>query len=85
MCVRAITDLQVVRNNLKHPRFSHVESEEEAQVMWATWHLKDFAKYAANERVQIINQFPNEKILTCKDLLYEMCKLYVLPTLSRLR
>lgn len=61
--------------HLKHPRFEHIESEEDAQVVWPTWHIKDFQKYAANERVQIINQFPNEKILTCKDLLYEMCKL----------
>lgn len=54
-----------------------MDNEEEAQVVWSTRHLKDFPKYANNENVQIINQFPNEKVLTCKDLLYEMCKLYV--------
>jgi tubulin--tyrosine ligase-like protein 12 len=70
-----IVDHSLVYEHLKHPRFEHLESEEGAQVVWPTWHIKDFQKYAADERVQIINQFPNEKILTCKDLLYEMCKL----------
>ncbi|GMF46794.1 unnamed protein product [Phytophthora fragariaefolia] len=67
--------LQLVHDNLTHPRFALVDNEEEAQVVWSTRHLKDFPKYANNENVQIINQFPNEKVLTCKDLLYEMCKL----------
>ncbi|KAF1788692.1 Tubulin--tyrosine ligase-like protein 12 [Phytophthora cactorum] len=71
------TDLQLVHDNLTHPRFTLVDNEDEAQVVWSTRHLKDFPKYTTNENVQIINQFPNEKILTCKDLLYEMCKLYV--------
>lgn len=77
----SLSDLPLVRNNLKHHKFAHVEQESEAQVLWSTRHLKDFRKYASDARVQIINQFPNEKILTCKDLLYETCKLYVRMTL----
>lgn len=69
------SDLKLLHDNLTHPRFVLVNNEDEAQVVWWTHHLKDFPKYTTNERVQIINQFPNEKILTCKDLLYEMCKL----------
>ena len=71
------TDLALVRKNLTHPRFTIVDDEEDAQVIWSTRHLKNFDKYITDEHVQIMNQFPNEKILTCKDLLYEMCKLYV--------
>ncbi|ETK73254.1 hypothetical protein, variant [Phytophthora nicotianae CJ01A1] len=73
--LRVCSDLQLVHDNLTHPRFTLVDNEVEAQVVWSTRHLKDFPKYTTNENVQIINQFPNEKILTCKDLLYEMCKL----------
>ncbi|RLN48822.1 hypothetical protein BBJ29_003845 [Phytophthora kernoviae] len=73
--LRVCSDLQLVHDNLTHPKFALVDNEDEAQVVWSTRHLKDFAKYANNENVQIMNQFPNEKVLTCKDLLYEMCKL----------
>ncbi|KAE8893245.1 Tubulin--tyrosine ligase-like protein 12 [Phytophthora fragariae] len=74
--LRVCSDLRLVHDNLTHPRFALVDNEEEAQVVWSTRHLKDFPKYANNENVQIINQFPNEKVLTCKDLLDEMCKLH---------
>ncbi|KAH7460844.1 Tubulin--tyrosine ligase-like protein 12 [Phytophthora ramorum] len=73
--LRVRSDLQLVHDNLTHPRFALVSNQDEAQVVWPTRHLKDFPKYTTNENVQIINQFPNEKVLTCKDLLYEMCKL----------
>ncbi|KAL4172433.1 hypothetical protein KRP22_007597 [Phytophthora ramorum] len=73
--LRVCSDLQLVHDNLTHPRFALVSNQDEAQVVWPTRHLKDFPKYTTNENVQIINQFPNEKVLTCKDLLYEMCKL----------
>ncbi|CAI5735754.1 unnamed protein product [Hyaloperonospora brassicae] len=74
--LRVYSDLELLHENLNHPRFALVDSEADAQVIWSTRHLMDFDKYITNENVQIINQFPNEKILTCKDLLYEMCKLH---------
>ncbi|KAG7383353.1 Tubulin--tyrosine ligase-like protein 12 [Phytophthora pseudosyringae] len=73
--IRVCSDLQLMHDKLTHPRFVFVDNEDEAQVVWSTRHLKNFPKYTTNDNVQIINQFPNEKILTCKDLLYEMCKL----------
>ncbi|CAH0477983.1 unnamed protein product [Peronospora belbahrii] len=74
--LRVFSDLKLVHDNLTNPRFMFVDNEDDAQVVWSTQHLKDFPKYTANENVYIINQFPNEKVLTCKDLLYEMCKLH---------
>ncbi|CAI5719844.1 hypothetical protein KXD40_006581 [Peronospora effusa] len=74
--LRVCSDLKLVHDNLTHSRFTLVGSEDDAQVVWLTHHLKEFPKYTTNDNVYIINQFPNEKVLTCKDLLYEMCKLH---------
>ncbi|KAL7998007.1 putative CRAL-TRIO lipid binding domain, tubulin-tyrosine ligase/Tubulin polyglutamylase [Plasmopara halstedii] len=73
--LRICSDSKLMHTHLTHPHFTLVDNEDEAQVVWLTRHLKDFPKYTTNDNVQIINQFPNEKILTCKDLLYEVCKL----------
>ncbi|TDH71126.1 uncharacterized protein CCR75_001925 [Bremia lactucae] len=73
--IRIYSELELLHQNLTHSRFKLVDNEEEAQVVWTTRHIKDYPKYTTNENVLIINQFPNERLLTCKDLLYEMCKL----------
>lgn len=75
--LRLCSDLQLVHNNPRPPRFSLVDNEDEVQVVWFALHPKNFPVSTTNEQIQIDNQFPNEKVLTCKDLLCGMCKLDV--------
>ncbi|KAI9979492.1 hypothetical protein PInf_029369 [Phytophthora infestans] len=48
--LRVCSDLQLVHDNLTHPRFTLVDNEDEAQVVWSTRHLKDFPSTRRTER-----------------------------------
>jgi len=67
-------DLELMQSSLTDKSFVLVDTEEEANVVWPTRHIKDFVSLYNNNTVRIVNQFPNEKILTSKDLLHEICK-----------
>lgn len=68
------TDLQLMKQTVTLEAFEFVETQEEADVVWVTRHIKEYDAIAMSEKIRVINQFPNEKVLTCKDLLYELCK-----------
>ncbi|ETV86435.1 hypothetical protein H257_01631 [Aphanomyces astaci] len=72
--IKIWTDLKLMFEHLTDPRFEFTDNEAEAHVVWPTRHIKDYVALYNNPNVHVFNQFPNEKILTCKDLLYETCR-----------
>ncbi|KAM4614805.1 tubulin--tyrosine ligase-like protein 12 [Polymixia lowei] len=61
--------MKQVRDNLTHPRFQLAESEEEADIVWAYDHIKDYRKLSEEQPHVLVNQFPCEAIVTVKDCL----------------
>ena len=39
---KVYTDSSQVKDSLDHPRFTLVEDEDEADIVWSTKHVKDF-------------------------------------------
>ncbi|KDO34012.1 hypothetical protein SPRG_01286 [Saprolegnia parasitica CBS 223.65] len=72
--IKVCTDLKLMKEFLDDPNFVFVDNENDANVVWPTRHIKDYVSLETNGNVKVFNQFPNEKVLTCKDLLYETCK-----------
>ncbi|CAK4081372.1 unnamed protein product [Aphanomyces euteiches] len=72
--VKIWTDLRLMFEHLTDPRFEFTDVEAESNVVWPTRHIKDYVSLYSYPNVHVFNQFPNEKILTCKDLLYETCR-----------
>ena len=52
--------------NLTHERFEMVETPEEADIVWFTWHYKQFKEFSEETPHKRINQFPFEHVLTIK-------------------
>ncbi len=40
--IKVYAEYAPIRDNLRHPRFEIVDSEEEADVLWYTKHFKDY-------------------------------------------
>ncbi|KAF0684507.1 Aste57867_23506 [Aphanomyces stellatus] len=72
--IKIWTDLKLMFEHVTDPRFEFTDNEADANVVWPTRHIKDYVALYNNPNVHVFNQFPNEKILTCKDLLYETCR-----------
>ncbi|RHY63490.1 hypothetical protein DYB34_008726, partial [Aphanomyces astaci] len=82
--IKIWTDLKLMFEHLTDPRFEFTDNEAEAHVVWPTRHIKDYVALYNNPNVHVFNQFPNEKILTCKDLLYETCHTEIATTSAQL-
>jgi hypothetical protein len=54
-------------------RFEMVDNPEEADILWLTYHFKQFKELSATPAKRI-NQFPFEHVLTIKDLLPVVCR-----------
>eukprot|EP00124_Ichthyophonus_hoferi_P002972 Ihof_evm5s230 gene=Ihof_evmTU5s230 len=65
--LKVCTDLPLVTEYLKHPSFTLVDSEDEADVLWLAGHFRDFSSLIQDKT--LVNQFPNEAVMTNKDLL----------------
>ncbi|ETW04700.1 hypothetical protein, variant [Aphanomyces invadans] len=72
--IKIWTDLKLMYEHLTDRRFEFTDVEADANVVWPTRHIKDYVALYENPNVRVFNQFPNEKVLTCKDLLYETCR-----------
>ncbi|XP_028414241.1 tubulin--tyrosine ligase-like protein 12 [Dendronephthya gigantea] len=62
------TDVDVVSESLKAPKYRLVDNPHGADIIWQKDHFKDYASLQ-EAKTQYINQFPFENVLTCKDLL----------------
>eukprot|EP00112_Aurelia_sp_Birch-Aquarium-sp1_P014059 Seg3007.3 transcript_id=Seg3007.3/GoldUCD/mRNA.D3Y31 product="Tubulin-tyrosine ligase-like protein 12" protein_id=Seg3007.3/GoldUCD/D3Y31 len=76
--LRVFTEREEVKEFLTHPRFVLHDDESTADILWFNKHFKDFESLADTPG-KVVNQFPSENILTCKDLIAEVsmrsCKL----------
>ncbi|XP_019861207.1 PREDICTED: tubulin--tyrosine ligase-like protein 12 [Amphimedon queenslandica] len=68
---KVYTDMDMIKKNLSHPLFELVSDPEKADILWFFDHYKDFKSLKPN---QLINQFPCENVLTCKDLLISVAR-----------
>jgi hypothetical protein len=66
MIMMTLRPCRQLKQTLTHPRFELTEDEAEADVLWVTSHVKDFDLWAHTHPGKVLNQFPNEKYLTCK-------------------
>uniref|UniRef100_A0A8C6UD46 Tubulin tyrosine ligase-like family, member 12 n=1 Tax=Neogobius melanostomus TaxID=47308 RepID=A0A8C6UD46_9GOBI len=67
--LKVYSELSQVTNNLNHARFELTEREDEADVVWAYEHIKDFRSLSVSRPHVLLNQFPCESLLTVKDCL----------------
>ncbi|XP_071389140.1 tubulin--tyrosine ligase-like protein 12 [Centroberyx affinis] len=67
--LKVFSVMKQVRNNLTHPRFQLTDEEEEADIIWAFGHLKDFRQLSEERPHVMVNQFPCESVFTVKDCL----------------
>lgn len=72
--IKVFCGYDVISENLHHPRFEIVETEEEADILWLNYHYKTFRELSVNSPSKRINQFPFENVLTIKDLLCVVCR-----------
>uniref|UniRef100_A0A665WYX6 Tubulin tyrosine ligase-like family, member 12 n=2 Tax=Echeneis naucrates TaxID=173247 RepID=A0A665WYX6_ECHNA len=66
---KVYSQMSQVTNNLTHPQFQLTEVEEEADIIWAYDHIKDYRKLSEERPHVMLNQFPCESIVTVKDCL----------------
>uniref|UniRef100_A0A8C1M287 Tubulin tyrosine ligase-like family, member 12 n=1 Tax=Cyprinus carpio TaxID=7962 RepID=A0A8C1M287_CYPCA len=67
--LKVYTEMKQVLDHLKHPRFQFTENQEEADVIWAFSHIRDYRKLSEERPHVLLNQFPCETVLTTKDCL----------------
>ncbi|XP_056605229.1 tubulin--tyrosine ligase-like protein 12 [Triplophysa dalaica] len=67
--LKVYSELKQVTDNLKHPRFQFTQNEEEADIIWAFSHIRDYRKMSEERPHVLLNQFPCETVLTTKDCL----------------
>ncbi|XP_077091081.1 tubulin--tyrosine ligase-like protein 12 [Siphateles boraxobius] len=72
--LKVYTEMKQVLDHLKHPRFQFTENEEEADVIWAFSHIRDYRKLSEERPHVLLNQFPCETVLTTKDCLASVAR-----------
>ncbi|XP_065121657.1 tubulin--tyrosine ligase-like protein 12 [Paramisgurnus dabryanus] len=72
--LKVYSELKQVTDNLKHPRFQFTENEEEADIIWAFSHIRDYRKMSAERPHVLLNQFPCETVLTTKDCMASVAR-----------
>ncbi|KAG5899834.1 hypothetical protein JTB14_012305 [Gonioctena quinquepunctata] len=71
--LKVYTQYGLVREHLTDNRFTLVENEDAADILWYTEHFRDF-KSLGDTPEKFVNQFPFEYVLTVKDLLCITCR-----------
>ncbi|XP_016413160.1 tubulin--tyrosine ligase-like protein 12 [Sinocyclocheilus rhinocerous] len=72
--LKVYTEMKQVLDHLKHPRFQFTENEEEADIIWAFSHIRDYRKLSEERPHVLLNQFPCETVLTTKDCLASVAR-----------
>lgn len=73
--LKVFTEYSLVRDYLSCDMFEIVENKEEAHIWWLTEHFKNFEQLSKTPE-KFINQFPFEYVITIKDLLSIICRVY---------
>uniref|UniRef100_A0A8C5H6E1 Tubulin--tyrosine ligase-like protein 12 SET-like domain-containing protein n=1 Tax=Gouania willdenowi TaxID=441366 RepID=A0A8C5H6E1_GOUWI len=67
--LKVYSEMSQVRKNLSHPRFQLTEDEQDADIIWAYNHIKDYRELSMQRPHVLLNQFPCESVVTVKDCL----------------
>lgn len=79
------SDLKCMNDSLSDPLFKVVESEAEADVIFSSVHFDQFKQLHENCPAKIVNQFPSENIICCKDLLLKVARRCTIDGIDRER
>ncbi|TRY71357.1 hypothetical protein DNTS_008135, partial [Danionella cerebrum] len=72
--LRVYTEIKQVLDHLKHPRFQFTDDRNEADIIWAFSHIRDYRKLSEERPHVLLNQFPCEMVLTTKDCLASVAR-----------
>ncbi|XP_067247676.1 tubulin--tyrosine ligase-like protein 12 isoform X2 [Chanodichthys erythropterus] len=72
--LKVYAEMKQVLDHLKHPRFKFTENKEEADIIWAFSHIRDYRKLSEERPHVLLNQFPCETVLTTKDCLASVAR-----------
>lgn len=72
--LKVYSDYRFVNQYLTHPRFQLTSEENDADILWLTYHFKDYKQLSETCPQKFINQFPFENVITIKDLLSIVCQ-----------
>lgn len=70
---KVYSEYELINRKLSSEKFVVVDNEDEADILWYRSHFRDF-KSLSRTPEKFVNQFPNEYILTVKDLLAVVCR-----------
>ncbi|CDI96715.1 tubulin tyrosine ligase protein 12 [Echinococcus multilocularis] len=63
------TDLELVAKTLTSPNYKITADRDQAGIVWVRKHIRDYAWFSQKQSHVWLNQFPNESVLTVKDML----------------
>ncbi|EUB64719.1 Tubulin--tyrosine ligase-like protein [Echinococcus granulosus] len=63
------TDLELVSKSLTSPNYKITADRDQAGIVWVRKHIRDYAWLSQKQSHVWLNQFPNESVLTVKDML----------------
>ncbi|KAL5968952.1 Tubulin--tyrosine ligase-like protein 12 [Taenia solium] len=63
------TDLELVAKTLTSHNYKITTNRDQAGIVWVRTHIRDYAWLSQNQGHVWLNQFPNESVLTVKDML----------------
>nr|XP_033324359.1 tubulin--tyrosine ligase-like protein 12 [Megalopta genalis] len=72
--LKVYSQYSFVNEYLNDPAFEITDNEAEADILWYTFHFKEFKELANNSPHVFVNQFPFEHVVTIKDLLSIVCR-----------
>ncbi|VDD79605.1 unnamed protein product [Mesocestoides corti] len=67
--LKVYTDINLVAETLSSPSYEVTEERNEADILWLYSHFRDYKRLSIDSPSVFVNQFPNESVLTVKDML----------------
>jgi len=72
--IKVFTDLKFMADSLSDPIFKVVNSDKDADFISTSSNFDKFKEFYEQRPTKIINQFPNENVVCCKDLLLKVAR-----------
>ena len=72
--IKVFTDLRFMADALSDPLFKAVNSDDDADFISTSTNFDKFKEFYEQHPTKIINQFPNENVVCCKDLLLKVAR-----------
>ncbi|KAM7532442.1 hypothetical protein Aperf_G00000133028 [Anoplocephala perfoliata] len=63
------TDVELVARTLTSPNYKLTNNLDEADIIWIRQHIRNYGWLSQNRSSVYLNQFPNESVITVKDML----------------